>query len=212
MGKVNNMLSWARRYRTSRGFGVHSPFAYSFITKVLCDREAYYYAFPEIDALCGKSHRDSHLLNEAFSSNDYEHHEAHMLFRMLCYFNPQQVIEIGGGHEVSRLIIERSVPHAQLYRWSCEKPQVIDREKSNFIIVNYTIDMNFATVRSYLLQAMHHPQGTVIFFRNMYIPQIKRLWQQIMAVVDRGMTFHDNISGVYVASRKLPRKDFELIF
>ncbi len=116
--RIREIARWPRRYRTSRGFGVHSPFAFDFITKVLRDREAYYYAYPEIDSLCGKTHRDGLINNMIFYSSDYERQEARMLFRMLCRFNPAQVIEIGGGNEVSRIIIERAIPSAALHRWS----------------------------------------------------------------------------------------------
>lgn len=45
------------RYRTSRGFGVHSPYAFRFITRVLRDRNAHYYA----TAALGRSHHDRAL-------------------------------------------------------------------------------------------------------------------------------------------------------
>ena len=44
--KFRNFVRWPRRYRTSRGFGVHSPFAFEFITRTIRDRDAYYYAYP----------------------------------------------------------------------------------------------------------------------------------------------------------------------
>lgn len=209
--KLHDILKWPRRYRTSRGFGVHSPFAFGFITKVICDREAYYYAYPEIDSLCGKTHRDSLLDNMVFSTSDYERQEARMLFRMLCRLRPAQVIEIGGGNEVSRIIIERAIPHASLHRWSHDTPTRIDFDQPCLIIVNYTIDINFTIVRSYLLGALNHPQGVVVFFRNMHLPMLKRLWDQVFAAAPLGMTFHDDVTGIYVASPKLPRKDFELL-
>lgn len=209
--RIREIVRWPRRYRTSRGFGVHSPFAFEFITRVLRDREAYYYAYPEIDSLCGKTHRDGLIDNMVFSSSDYERQEARMLFRMLCRFNPAQVIEIGGGNEVSRIIIERAIPSATLHRWSRETPARIDPSKSCFIIVNYTIDINFTTVRSYLLDAIDHPGGAVLFFRNMHLPVLRRLWDQVVAAASFGMTFHDDVSGIYVANPKLPREDFEML-
>ncbi len=208
--RFSNLVKWPRRYRTSRGFGVHSPFAFEFITRVLRDRDAYYYAYPEIDSLCGKTHRDTLLDNMVFSASDYERQEARMLFRMLCRFNPDLVIEIGGGNEVSRIIIERAIPHAKLHRWSRDNPTKIETSKPCFIIVNYTVDINFTIVRSYLLEALKHPQGVVIFFRNMHLPILHRLWDQISSVAPFGMTFHDDVTGVYVAFPKLPREDFDI--
>lgn len=209
--RLRNALRWPRRYRTSRGFGVHSPFAFEFITRVLRDREAYYYAYPEIDALCGKTHRDTLLDNMVFSCSDYERQEARMLFRMLCRFNPKQVIEIGGGNEVSRIIIERAIPHAELHRWSRDTPTPVDFGKSCFIIVNYALDINATLIRSYLIEALKHPQGVVIFFRNLHLPLLRHIWDQVFAAAPFGMTFHDDVSGVYVALPKLPREDFEIL-
>lgn len=41
------MFDWLKRQRSSRGFGIHSPFAYNFVLNVL--RERYpYYAYDEI--------------------------------------------------------------------------------------------------------------------------------------------------------------------
>ncbi len=209
--KLKGLLKLPRRYRTSRGFGVHSPFAFSFITQVIRDHEAYYYAYPEIDSLCAKTKRDAILDNMTFSCADYERQEARMLFRMLCRFNPSQIIEIGGANEVSRTVIERAVPHATLDRWSRDNPTPVDFSRSCFIIVNYAIDINFTLLRSYLLKAMRHPQGVVIFIRNMHLPLLKKLWRQVTAATPQGMSFHDDISGILVADPKLPRQDFDML-
>lgn len=51
----------------------------------------------------------------------------------------------------------------------------------------------------------------MIFFRNMHLPTLRRLWEQVAAAAPFGMTFHDDVSGVYVANPKLPREDFEML-
>lgn len=45
-------LDWWQRLRHSRGFGVHSPFAYRFIREVICERYAFY-AYDALDAAAG---------------------------------------------------------------------------------------------------------------------------------------------------------------
>lgn len=49
-------MGWLKRLRTTRGFGVHSPFAYHFITEVLTLPHAYY----------AETRMDSRLLRVAF--------------------------------------------------------------------------------------------------------------------------------------------------
>lgn len=46
-------LEHYRRWRHSRGFGVHSPWAYGLITQALNER-AFYYSYPSIDVLFGE--------------------------------------------------------------------------------------------------------------------------------------------------------------
>lgn len=48
MRLFRRMLAGPLRYRCSGGFGVHSPFAYSFITDVLRERRYGYYAYETV--------------------------------------------------------------------------------------------------------------------------------------------------------------------
>lgn len=48
MQKITNPLIWLLRFRQRRGYGVHSPFAFRFITDVIYERSAFY-AYGELD-------------------------------------------------------------------------------------------------------------------------------------------------------------------
>ena len=48
MKKLKEIIEYPAMWRTSHGFGVHSPFAYNFITKVIGERDAAYYAYSVI--------------------------------------------------------------------------------------------------------------------------------------------------------------------
>lgn len=207
---LRSIIRAPKRLRTSRGFGVHSPFAFNTITKVLCDRSAAYYAFPEIDALCGKSRRDTMFDNMIFSLGGFERQEARMIFRLICAWKPEEIIEIGGSNEVSRTIIDRAAPHARLHRWSREDPTSIQPNRKTMIMIHYALPVNFTTIRSYILEAVRNPAGTMICFRNLQHPMIKRLWNQLGMVASFGMSFHDDLTGIYFADPRLPRQNFEL--
>lgn len=49
MQKVTNPLVWLARFRHRRGYGVHSPFAFRFITDVIYESHPYY-AYRELDS------------------------------------------------------------------------------------------------------------------------------------------------------------------
>lgn len=87
------LKSFARR-RHSRGFGIHSPFAYRFITEVLCLPHNYgYYAY----ALAG---RDGNL---------------RLLVRLLAFFSPASVtVDLGEGAAAVGRLVREVLPHAAL--------------------------------------------------------------------------------------------------
>ncbi len=66
-----------KRWWRSKGFGIHSPFAFYFVTRVLRERLPYY-AYADIDRMCAHS---------AVRSRELK-----LLFRVACYFNPSDVM------------------------------------------------------------------------------------------------------------------------
>lgn len=206
---LKNPVKWLRRLRTSRGFGVHSPFAFDFITKVMCDKEAYYYAFPEIDSLCGKTRRDTLPGSKLFLSTDFAQSEARLLFRVMVKFQPEQIVELGGDNEVCRSIIERATPHSELHRWSRQNPYKIDPDRTCMILVNHVIDVNYTKVRRYLLRAIEeHHTGVVIFSHNLHFPLIRKMFNEVEMVLTFGHTYYDEYTAVFVGNRKLHRQTY----
>lgn len=86
------VLKRFRCWRHSRGFGIHSPFAYRFITEVLCLSGGYgYYAY-------SSAGRDRRM---------------RLLVRLLAYFNPASVlIDLDGGAEKAEALVREVLPHA----------------------------------------------------------------------------------------------------
>ena len=80
MIKLYNPWKAFLRFRTSRGFGIHSPFAYYFVLRVL--REKYpYYAFADIcrfAKICKQSPK-----------------EACLIFRIVNFYNPDVIYTFG---------------------------------------------------------------------------------------------------------------------
>lgn len=77
-----------KRWRHTRGFGVHSPYAYRFVENVVHPGRLYsYYGYSDIDATCG---------SEGFSRR--VRREARMFLRFLVFMNPKSVyIPVGAN-------------------------------------------------------------------------------------------------------------------
>lgn len=84
------LIAALKRYRVSRGYGVHSPFAYHFITCVLREKLPYY-AFRE----------------------DITDPEERCLFRVANYFRPGRVALVGSGTDRAREVILKACPRVE---------------------------------------------------------------------------------------------------
>lgn len=76
---VRNMALWWKRFRYRCGYGVHSPFAFNFITGVIFERGEYY-AYRKLDAACGKS--------RLFWRRSHQCTCWHFLFRLANFVRP----------------------------------------------------------------------------------------------------------------------------
>lgn len=100
-----------QRFRHSRGYGVHSPFAFNFITNVVYEKH-WYYAFSDLEFL---------LLEKGIDIHDYSFH--HLSYRLIRFFKPKQVLEIGFNTVANSLFICHSDKDLLLY--------IIERDDKN---------------------------------------------------------------------------------
>lgn len=77
----------------SRGFGVHSPFAFAFIRDVIGERSYGYYAYPAIERIC----------REPGSGADVRMMK--LLFRVACAVRPAGFCALGRGADAARRCI-----------------------------------------------------------------------------------------------------------
>lgn len=77
-------------FRVDRGFTVHSPFAYRFITRVLRERTPYYHFRSEV-------------------TEPWER----LLYRVAVYFNPERICCLGQDAERARQVLRLALPTAK---------------------------------------------------------------------------------------------------
>ena len=112
--KARKYLWKIRKAKYGRGFGVHSPFVYSLITNVLREKSLYY-DYKRIEQLRDALLNDPSLLQNRDSQKNIhkfltsERH-GRFLFRMVNFFHPETLLEIGTGLGVDTLYM--ASPHA----------------------------------------------------------------------------------------------------
>lgn len=102
---------WCKRFRHRKGYGVHSPFAFSLLTDVVYEEHPYY-AYETLDALvasAGKAPRYSRRVNR-------------LLFRLVNRFCPERIVEVGAGGGISLLYMAAGRVNADCVSLCEEEP------------------------------------------------------------------------------------------
>ncbi|MCM1333164.1 MAG: hypothetical protein NC248_11220 [Bacteroides sp.] len=238
MKSLKRLLTSFNRYKRSKGFGVHSPFAFYFILNVLRERLPYY-AYANIEV------RRNMALN--LSARISRHRRvisiknAKMLFRIACYFNPKSILQIGTTYGVSTTAMLDVSRHSQLvicpgtetctpiykkvtHRYGDRIIHCADIESSikrfdtlsaagcKFILVNsIDTDNDSAILYRYLMEALD--EGATVILRNILKPtRVAALNNKINENLDHGMTFTNGKISIVVGRKSLPRQSFNLWF
>lgn len=176
-----------KRSWRSRGFGIHSPFAFRFVTCVLRERSEYY-AYREMREFIGNSGRFKSMT---------------LIVRLVCEFRPA-VVAISGDANAD--ILSRTVRLADsrvdIVKASDINPDdYADAAQSLlYVITDNTADEQ--TVARLSSQA----DATVCLGQGMI------LFGKLKANQLAGMIFKSRHSAVIVNRRDLPRQDFEVNF
>ena len=103
---------WLRRFRQRCGYGVHSPFAFDFITGVIYER-GMFYAFKELDALLPWHVRTFNLRPRRL---------LRLLFRLANYSEARKAAFLGSD-PLALAFMKAAIPQAE---WSTEYTEPTD--------------------------------------------------------------------------------------
>ncbi|MDE6490118.1 MAG: hypothetical protein K2L49_03055 [Muribaculaceae bacterium] len=220
-----------QRYKRSRGFGVHSPFAFHFILRVLMEK-APYYCYPQ---LVVRRRVALGLLADAGGHRDVISVKCmKMLLRLSAWFRPRRVLVLGddcglavtsllaasssstavttGGDGVTGMILRPLAPRTTV---APDIASAIDAygamTESSFVLVNGgdCPDLTAATAAA----AMAVDAGGVVVFRSLDAGAgVMEQWNRLSESMTCGMTFSNGKTGIIVARKHLPRQDFALWF
>ena len=82
------------KIRHHRGHGIHSPFVFNLITKVI-EEKTPYHAYENIKYAL----ESAHIRNSSLSKEDK------LFFRLVNYFSAQHILEIGSGYGITTLFL-----------------------------------------------------------------------------------------------------------
>lgn len=236
MLRIKRYYTALDRYRRSKGYGIHSPFAFRFVLKVLRERSGYY-AYQTIRD--GRNLALVRMVEEGISSRKVlSNKNARLIFRVVNFFNPTAIIQFGSNYGVSAICALSASSKSQLWllepkarEYSIVKDVVqgnsarihafgnVDDCISNYLqvverpfgIVNAVAADNLPAVAQFLQTVVG--RNGVIVMRNMASSsEVYSLWSGVVRSMEYGMSFTNGKIGVIVANRKLPLQQFSLWF
>ncbi len=92
------------RMRQAWGFGVHSPFAFRLITKVIRER-SHYYAYDEIVSVENQYITSALSYKQKRLRKKIHRSRGRLLFRLVNFFQPDEILEVGSSWGLSSLYL-----------------------------------------------------------------------------------------------------------
>lgn len=218
MDRLKRLWTAFSRYRSGKGFGVHSPFAFNFILKVLEER-CPYYAYPDIE-------EKRKTAEELCPQGVLTRKEARLVFRVVNHFNPEKILQAGSGCGVSAVSALSVSAHSTM--WLCnpsgdatayhllkEYSDRINFYKSAkacfndyqadkpFVVVNSVCDDEYPLVSAFIKRTVQR-DCVIIICNIVREPSSRRLWKETVNAMTAGMSFTNGKIGVIVGHGKLP--------
>ncbi|MGN0213986.1 MAG: hypothetical protein ACI4AH_04160 [Muribaculaceae bacterium] len=234
MNTIKRYCTAWKRFCRSRGFGIHSPFAYNFVVDVISQRLPYY-AYEELELMHHAVASDNRCKRVMSLEN------AKLLFRVTNHFNPRHILQIGSNYGLSAAATLLPFSHSRLwlYEPDAARHTTLDTTLYPFAsrivfddsIVNITANYTAATEEArhkpfVVINNIHNAESFsqvqffvnsvldgegVIVFRNIDSESlIKQLWEDSRQYASHGMSFGNYRTAVFVSNSKLPRQDFTL--
>lgn len=226
-----------RRYNRSKGFGIHSPFAFYFVRRVLRER-CPYYAYENI---VDYRHRAKGLASKRNARKQIiSYANAKMLFRITCYFSPNDILQIGSTYGVSTMTMLGVSQQSRLTIYTGENPydsifsDITSSERhrifkattlheaiaeydgskaveQGYILINNVGEQEMTMIHDYVVKNIE--SGGVVIMRNLSkLPAMRKLWSNVTANIKHGMSFSNYRIGIIAGLKHLPRQSFTLWF
>ncbi|MDR1402766.1 MAG: SAM-dependent methyltransferase [Tannerellaceae bacterium] len=228
-----------KRIRHIRGHGVHSPFVYNLITKVIEER-CRYYSFDDIELIRKQLlfKKEGKLIRrKAISAK----HGA-LLFRLTNYFHPQNIIQIGATTGLSTLYLtsyatgincislENRPEYASVSRWTYHKaaktpvdvregdykhtlPQaLLDIKRPDLVFFNLAREQTDSLWLFYQCAEYIHNDTFFVFAGIKSNARARNCWKQIAGHPKVTLAIDLYSTGIVFFNKKLHKRTYLLYF
>ncbi len=240
MGRLKRCLNAYTRHHRSRGFGVHSPYAYKFVREVLGQRLPYY-SYDKIDELRRKVVKQG---GGRWKRQDVmSAHDAKMLFRITNHFNPRHILQVGAAHGLASASMLAVSSSSQL--WLYDKPAdadasasmvsqvmaplagrvhafsrlsdaiaaynaVLERNEIPYVYITSLPQDGDSDTLLLYFDTILATQAVVIM-RNLHRDnRMCQLWQAARQLMPKGQTYSNDKTAILLATPRLQREHFTL--
>jgi predicted O-methyltransferase YrrM len=240
--KFTAQIRLYRRLRYRKGFGVHSPFTYNLITKVIEERTPYY-VFDEIEKF-----RDELLSAEKgkqrITAGETQHRNyGALLFRLVNFFKCHSVLQVKGSTGVMSLYLSQASRNncecyilenrlgllnpVRAYANSCrlknlhflegDYEQNLEKLKStqasfDLIFINQSGDPEKTLEAIHFSQGFIHEKTVLIIDGIMRNKAMKTLWKRIKNHPETRVTIDLYALGIIFFNTKLHKKNYKNYF
>lgn len=241
--KVNTLRKGSLLYRSIRyrkGFGVHSPFVFNLITKVI-EEKCSYYSFYDIELL-RKQLLQTRSIGEIVKREAIRPKHGALLFRLTNYFKSKNILQIGTTMGLSTLYLTsyatglKCIALENVPEFAAIARQAFAKEGRN------PIDLRIGNYKDLLPQALNDINSLdFVFFNTLYEQhnnlwlfnecmkyahndtvfvfegikasrKMRELWEEICACPEVTVTLDLYSLGIVLFNKKLHKRDYIVYF
>ena len=191
---IKRPLRWIRRFRKRRGYGIHSPFAFQWVTGVIYEKGEYY------------AYKD---LAKAFKASN--HHvrlkDLQLLFRITNAHNPKATLAIGRGNDFEQACRYMKAAHQMEFQVYNGLKDYKENEPNSTFEQIY-IEEHLRPEHLTLLQRLAHNRLLIIIRQPRHNKPVKDTWLQLYKHpwVRQSFDLHDY--GVCFCEERLNKEHF----
>lgn len=191
---------WLRRFRHRRGYGVHSPFAFGFITDVVYEKTPYYkYEELAAQSLCSRLPREPARV-------------LRLLFRLVNYAQPRTLVD-AGPETAASLYLKAGKEACRYIRMDeADKLPLAGNVAVDFLYLHHPHRTDFVREAFDVCASRVTPRSLFVIDGIHRSRDMAALWRQIQQDKRTGITFDLYDLGILFFDKRMNKQDYIVNF